>query len=100
MNAICFECSLKKICDKVESFQRRIRWKAYSYDNSSDCNDDDSDQNNNNYGFKSNLTPPPANDHLHNFENAMYDVIKNIEFRIVTNVFQSKLKNNFKEVIR
>ena len=48
MNAINFEYSLKKICDKVESFLRRIRWKAYSYDNSSDCNDDDSDQNNNN----------------------------------------------------
>ena len=50
--------------DKVESFLRRIRWKAYLYENPGD---DDSDQNNKNYGFESNLTPP-TNDHLHKFE--------------------------------
>ena len=60
------------------------------YENSGD---DDSDQNNKNYGFKSNLTPPP-NDHLNEFENAAY----NIAFRSVRNVFQSKLNKDLTKV--
>ena len=80
--------------DKVESFLKRIRWKAYFYEN---FNDGDSDQNNNNYRFKSNMAPPP-NEHLNKFENAMYDLIKNIEFRDNRNVFQTKLKEDLKKV--
>ena len=78
--------------DKVENFLRRIRWKAYFYENPGE----DSDQNKN-YGFKWNLTPPP-NDHLIEFQNAMYDMIKNIEFRSFRNIFQSKLKKDLKKV--
>lgn len=37
---------------------------------------DKSDQSNN---IKSSLIPP-TNDHLHEFENGMYDMIKNIKF--------------------
>ena len=79
--------------DKVESFLRNIRWKAYFYENPGD----DSDQNNKNYVFKSNLTLLP-NDHLNEFENAMYDMIKNIEFRSFRNIFQTKLKKYLKKV--
>ena len=64
------------------------------YENSGD---DDSDQNNKNYGFKSNLTPPP-NDHLNEFENAVYNIIKNTAFRSVRNVFQSKLNKDLTKV--
>ena len=79
---------------KAESFLKRIRWKAYFQENP---DNDDSDQNNKNYGFKSNLTPPP-NDYLNEFENTMYNMIKNIEFQSVRNIFQSKLKEDLKKV--
>ena len=36
--------------------------------------------------------------HLNDFENAMYDLIKNIEFRDNRNVFQTKLKEDLKKV--
>ena len=52
---------------------------------------------NKNYEFKSNLTPRP-NDHLNELENAIFDMITNIEFRSVRNVFQSKLKEDLKKV--
>ena len=68
--------------------------KSYFCENSSD---DDSDQNSKNYGFKSNLSPPP-NDHLNEFENSMYDMIKNSDFRSVRNSFQYKLKEDLKKV--
>ena len=43
------------------------------------------------------LTQLP-NDHLNEFENATYDMIKNIEFRNVRSVFQFKLKEDLKKV--
>ena len=49
---------------------------------------------NKNYEFKSNLTPRP-NDHLNELENAIFDMITNIEFR---SVFQSKLEEDLKKV--
>ena len=52
---------------------------------------------NNNYGFKSDRTPP-QNKHLNEFENAMYDMVKNIEFQGNRNNFQSKLKDDLKKV--
>ena len=44
-----------------------------------------------------NLTLPP-NDYLNEFENTMYVMIKNIEFRSFRNIFQSKLKKDLKKV--
>ena len=52
---------------------------------------------NKNYEFKSNLTPRP-NDHLNELENAIFDLITNIEFRSVRNVFQPKLEEDLKKV--
>ena len=106
MNAINFEYSLKNIptppehsylkslMGKVESFLKRLRWKAYFYENSDENN---LEHVNNNYGFKSDRTPP-QNKHLNEFENAMYDMVKNIEFQGNRNNFQSKLKDDLKKV--
>ena len=41
--------------------------------------------------------PPPYN-HLNEFENAMYNMKKNIKFRSLRNIFQSKLKEDLKKV--
>ena len=106
MNAINFEYSLKNIptppehsylkslMGKVESFLKRLRWKAYFYENSGENN---LEHVNNNYGFKSDRTPP-QNKHLNEFENVMYDMVKNIEFQGNRNNFQSKLKDDLKKV--
>ena len=67
---------LMSLMDKAESFLRRVRWKAYFHECSGN---DKSDQNIKNYGFLLNLTLSPK-DHLNKFENAMCDMIKNIEF--------------------
>ena len=67
---------LTSLRDKAESFLRRVRWKAYFHEY---YGNDESDQSNKNYGFLLNLTPS-SNGHLHKFENAMCDMIKNTEF--------------------
>ena len=69
---------------------RRIRWRAYFYENSSD---DASDQNSYNYRFKSNLTPTPYN-HLNEFEKDAYDMIKKIKFLNVRSNFVTKLRED------
>ena len=79
---------------KAESFLKRLRWKAYFYENSDKNN---LEHVNNNYGFKSDRTPP-QNKHLNGFENAMYDMVKNTEFQGNRNNFQSKLKDDLKKV--
>ena len=53
--------------EKVENFIKRIRWKAYFYDN-----EDQRDNNSNsNFGFKSDKTPPQS-EHLNAFEDDLY----------------------------
>ena len=46
-----------------------------------------------NYGLRSN-TSSPQNSALTSFENDIYDMAKNIEFRNVCNDFQDKLKED------
>ena len=106
VNAINFEYSLKNIptprehsylkslMGKVENSLKRLRWKAYFYENS---DENDLEHINNNYGFKSDRAPP-QNKYLNKFENAIYDIIKNIEFQGNRNSFQSKLKDDLKKV--
>ena len=50
-----------------------------------------------NYGLRSNVSPP-QNPALTPFENDIYDVITNIEFRNVRNDFQGKLKEGINEI--
>ena len=73
---------------------KRLRWKACFYENP---DENKLEQVNNNYGFKSDRTPP-QNTHLNEFENAMYDMVKNMEFQGNRNNFQSKLKDDLKKV--
>ena len=75
--------------EKVESFIKRIRWKAHFFDQSLE----DNVPKNDNFGFKSTHTPP-VNSHLANFENDLYELVRNIEFRHVKNEFLDKLKSD------
>ena len=82
---------LKNLIEKVEKFIKRLRWKGYLFEHPCDNTIND------NFGFKSNKTPP-QNEHLNPFENDIYELVKNIEFKNVKNKFQNKLKRDLKNI--
>ena len=83
---------------KVESFTKRIRWKALEFLGKLGSNEKES------FGFKSHKCTPSV-DQLAEFESGLLKMVHNIEFRPVRNNFLSKLKddmkviNNTKEVL-
>ena len=85
--------TIKKLIEKVESVIKRMRWKAYFFDNDIG----NSENNSNKYGFKSRNCPPQNND-MEKLEDDVLLMIKNIEFRRVNNDFQSKLKDDIKKI--
>ena len=82
---------MKCLIEKVDSFIRRISWKAYFFDYPDSSNSTD------NYNFKSERCPP-QHDGLIPFENDFYEMIRAIKFRPVCNSFQSMLKQDVKEI--
>ena len=81
---------LKNLILKLESFIKRIRWKAYFFDKPNKIDDAATV---NNFGFKSVLTPP-KNEHLNAFEEDLYDLVRNIEFKRANTVFQNQLNKD------
>ena len=73
--------------EKVESFVRRLRWKAYPFCKENRENNSDQCKN---FGFKTVVTPPQNKD-LNAFENDMYDMIRNVEFTNIRNEFLGHL---------
>ena len=80
--------------EKVESFVRRLRWKAYHVckenreNNSHHCK---------NFGFKTVVTSPQIED-LNAFENDMYDLIRNVEFTNIKNEFLDHLNRDIESI--
>ena len=70
-----------------------MRWKAHFFDNVNVKEDNE----NLSFCLKSSATPP-VNPHLADFENDLYELVKNIEFRKVKNDFLDKLKSDIKEI--
>ena len=85
---------LKCMVEKVESFIRRLRWKAHHF-----CKDNGKNDSRqfDNFGFKTSATPP-QNEYLNVFENDLYEMIRNIEFINVRNKFQDKLKQDLENI--
>ena len=79
---------LKNLIFKLESFIKQIRWKAYFFENSNKINETTT-----NFGFKS-VKTPPKNEHLNAFENDLYDLVFNIEFKRINNAFQNQLNKD------
>ena len=83
---------------KVESFTKRMRWKALEFLGKLGPNEKET------FSFKSHNCPPFVNE-LAEFESDLLTMVHNIEFRLVRNNFLSKLKddvkviNNTKEVL-
>ena len=59
---------------KLESFIKRIRWKAFFYEKSENTPETTVG----NFGFKS-VRTPPKNEHLNEFETDLYDMVPNIQ---------------------
>ena len=82
---------MKNLIEKVEKFVKRIRWKAYFFEHPSEKTA------NENFGFMSNKTPP-QNESINPFEDDIYELVKNIEFKSVKNKFQQKLNGDLKNI--
>ena len=81
---------LKNLIFKLESFIKRIRWKAYFFENSNEINETTTTTI---FGFKS-VKTPPKNEHLSAFENDLYDLVRNIEFKTINTAFQNQLNKD------
>ena len=84
---------IMKLIEKMESVIRRMRWRAYFFGKQEESNN----QQRENYGFKSELSQP-ANGLLQPFENDIFDLVRNIEFRGVNCNFQKKLSSKLKNI--
>ena len=82
---------LKALIAKTEHFIKRLRWKIFHFENASV--EDKPDEDNKTYGFRTTKTPP-QNPALNQFEDDVYDLISNVEFRVVKSEFQNTLKKD------
>ena len=80
----------KNLIFKLESFAKGIRWKAYFFEK---LNEIDNATIVNNFGFKS-VSTRPKNEHLNAFEEDLYDLVRNIEFKKANTVFQNQLNKD------
>ena len=85
----------KNLIFKLESVIKRIRWKAYFFENSNEINETTTATN---FGFKSGKTPP-KNEHLNAFKNDLYDLVRNIEFKRINTAFQNQLNKDINLII-
>lgn len=102
MDRINLETSLKNIptptksqyqkilVSKIESLLSRLRWQLQAIK-------DPGMKSKFNYGFKTTL-PPPQFDELKAFEEELYSLAKNIEFKRTYNKFQAALSRKIKEI--
>ena len=78
---------IKSFINNLENFIRRLRWRAHFFDREEKEN---SRPASNTFGFKTELAPPQHHS-LNAFENDLYKMARNIEFRNKPNEFQQKL---------
>lgn len=82
----------KSLVDKTDALVRRMRWKAFFYENP-----DVKSEVVETYGFGSEKTPP-TNIGLSQFESELYDMISNVEFTKYKSEFQKKLCRDVKSI--
>ena len=78
------------LVSKVESFIGRLRWKLFNINNRGTTSKQT-------YGFKT-TNPPPQQDELKSFEEDMFALAKNIQFRQVNNSFSSSINEKIKTI--
>ena len=87
---------LSCLASTSENFIRRLRWKAHFFDSKENEEDVVATEN---FGFKSNNSPK-SNHHLDPFEKDMYELIRTVEFRKVSNEFLRKLSSDARDIKR
>ena len=89
------------LIEKVESFIRRLRWKAFFFEKQNAAEDDTgtgtTGTNNETFGFKSSHSPP-QNEALNSFEDDLYNLVRSIEFVPVQNAFLNSLNKDVREI--
>ncbi len=89
------------LIEKIESFIKRIRWKAHfflnSEDSKKDSNKDEERFTENNFGFKTKNTPPQCIE-LEKFEEDLLNLVKTIKFKKINDEFQTKLKTDISQI--
>ena len=80
----------------MESVIKRMRWKAFFFDQNTDvadCTDETDNAATDKFGFKSRKCPP-QNEEMIKFEADLLHMVKNIQFRNVNDQFQNKLNED------
>ena len=78
---------------RVEQFLRQLRWKAWHFKNPKKGDVEKKET----YGFKTSNTPPQDKD-LEVFEEELWDLVRNVEFREHTSKFQNHLRTELGKV--
>ena len=82
-----------KLIEKIESFIKRLRWKAYFFLN----NDSKDLHKKETFGFKTTHYPLQSAD-LEPFVKDVLNIVNVIKFKQNMNSFQKQLKNDLKEI--
>ena len=104
---------IKDLIHKTEHFVRRLRWKVFHFLNKSSEKENQSndkenkaknkenntndEENKSNFGFRSKASPP-KNALIYEFENDLYDLIQNVEFKVVKNDFQRQMQSDLHSI--
>ena len=86
---------IKRFIVQLESFIRRLRWKAFFFDHKNNETDNNTDYES--YGFKTERCPP-QHPCLTAFENDLYDLSRSIQFQKYGNQFQHQLSETIKNI--
>ena len=81
---------IKRLIVQTENFLKRLRWKVFFFERTAE---EVSDNPIDNFGFKSQKTPPKSQ-HLNGFEEDIFNLIGNVEFKNVRNNFQKNLSRD------
>ena len=76
---------------KTESLIKRMRWKALQYLGHLQPSEKKT------YGFRSRKCPPVVKE-MKDFEDSLWNLVRNIEFRAVQNNFQDKMKQDIQSI--
>ena len=77
------------LIEKIESFLKRLRWKAHFFLKNEDIAVDIE----NTFGFKTKNTPPTCEE-LEKFEEELLNLVKTLKFKNTPSEFQNKLKKD------
>ena len=83
-----------ELIKSVEKFVKNLKWRAFHY-----LNPVNNRQRKETYGFNT-TSPPPKVDELNELKDMLYDLVVSIKFKKHSNEFQSKLKEDIRNIAR